>query len=586
MTTNQSNPLVYDGFISRDDQLTIINVAFRNKEFKFIRQVVLNWLAAYPGDLYFNFLYAKALIEEGKTTQALPILEMIEAADPEFAPAYELHHKVLSLSGTTDVQTIAAYYALTGIKLDNSNLPQWSTLYRQSQAALDNEKLEDSELLVHQAVIADPSRVLPAIFHLHLVSLMQDHQSLQNLANLYHTRWIDCLYFSYYLAVAEMQTGNDLAAVALLHQCVARDLAGQVAMRVFGEKNRYRTLWPDKMQGKFDVPVPTGIASSLGWNQLEAAFVTNDVVDPSITAPESMEVNPAIQIDPAGNSELTISEATSAQSSGTLIADQNSSTAIPVDFVQSSAAAEAKDAKESKEVLLDIRQELDRIAARLQVPGMSRVDRRFPVYVVFTTRKGLENLYGTQTAFILDELMKQVVELVRKKPGWTSLLFYADDTASTTALGVKPAPFNDAWKLKLAIADLDKALAKKGEMIGALLIVGGPEVVPFHLLPNPTDDADTQVPSDNPYASVDDNYFIPEWPVGRLPGGTNRDAGILMQYLRKMIATHSEQVAPKPWWQRINVFSPIWSSMQRAFPFAKGIMNNRQSFGYTAAVWS
>jgi hypothetical protein len=26
--------------------------------------------------------------------------------------------------------------------------------------------------------------------------------------------------------------------------------------------------------------------------------------------------------------------------------------------------------------------------------------------------------------------------------------------------------------------------------------------------------------------------------------------------------------------------------MQRAFPFAKGVMNNRQSFGYTAAVWS
>ena len=76
---------------------------------------------------------------------------------------------------------------------------------------------------------------------------------------------------------------------------------------------------------------------------------------------------------------------------------------------------------------------------------------------------------------------------------------------------------------KLAIADLDKALSKRGEMIGSLLIVGGPEVVPFHLLPNPTDDADTQVASDNPYASTDDNYFIPEWPVGRLPGGTNRD---------------------------------------------------------------
>ena len=226
----------------------------------------------------------------------------------------------------------------------------------------------------------------------------------------------------------------------------------------------------------------------------------------------------------------------------------------PLQPVASTPTISEADKKAGKEILKDVREELDRLASRLQVPGVGRVDRRFPVYVVFTTRKGLENQYGSQTCFILDELLKQVVESVRKKPGWTSILYYADDTACTTALGVKPAPFNDAWKLKLAIADLDKALSKRGEMIGSLLIVGGPEVVPFHLLPNPTDDADTQVASDNPYASTDDNYFIPEWPVGRLPGGTNRDAGILMQYLRKMIINHSQQVIPQPWWRQSECF--------------------------------
>jgi hypothetical protein len=55
----------------------------------------------------------------------------------------------------------------------------------------------------------------------------------------------------------------------------------------------------------------------------------------------------------------------------------------------------------------------------------------------------------------------------------------------------------DPWKLKLALADLDQALSKKGAMIGALLIVGGPDVVPFHKLPNPTDDMDREVYSDN-----------------------------------------------------------------------------------------
>jgi hypothetical protein len=66
---------------------------------------------------------------------------------------------------------------------------------------------------------------------------------------------------------------------------------------------------------------------------------------------------------------------------------------------------------------------------------------------------------------------------------------------------------------------LDKVFAKKGEMIGSLLIVGGPEVVPFHRLPNPTDDLDDEVLSDSPYSTRDSNYFVPEWPVSRIPGG-------------------------------------------------------------------
>ena len=79
--------------------------------------------------------------------------------------------------------------------------------------------------------------------------------------------------------------------------------------------------------------------------------------------------------------------------------------------------------------------------------------------------------------------------------------------------------------MKLSLADLDQALAKKGQMIGALVIVGGPDIVPFHHLPNPTDDIDKDVPSDNPYATLDSNYFVPEWPVGRIPGEAGKDAG-------------------------------------------------------------
>ena len=86
-----------------------------------------------------------------------------------------------------------------------------------------------------------------------------------------------------------------------------------------------------------------------------------------------------------------------------------------------------------------------------------------------------------------------------------------------------------------------RSLKKRGERIGAVLIVGGPEVVPFHNLPNPVDDADVDVPSDNPYATSDENYFIPEWPVGRLPDGVlqqENNAQPLLYALSGLAARH------------------------------------------------
>lgn len=609
--------------ISRDDLLAIINSALRLKESNFVRQTILHWLAAYPGDLYFNYLYARTLVDEAKHAQAISILEMLEKTDPEFAPAYELHYKALVASGSRNPRVAGCYFGLTGRKLDSIQLPAWSSVYRESQKAFGLEKLEEAEFLVQQALIADPMQVLPAILHLQAASLMHDVQTTENLANLYHSRWTECLQFGYILASAQMTLGFESEAVSLLHTCVTRDSAGQVASHIWGKENPYQSLWPDKQQVKFDITVPQQIASALGWNQLEAQYPvleetilpalegSEEVIEPS-TYPEETE-NQAVDIATSANAiepvevEVPLSKQRHwSELSADEVIHKHWSQLTPSEVLQKANGptveavkpqAEKPSRKKDKESVhssisgesdpesvKNIRTELDRIATRLRVPGLITGDRRFPVYVIFTTRKGLEAQYGSQTAFILDELMKQLVETLRKKSGWTALLFYADDSAYTTSLSIKPAPHNDAWKLKLAIADLDKALSKKGEMIGTLLIVGGPEVVPFHMLPNPTDDADTQVASDNPYSSTDDNYFIPEWPIGRLPGGSGRDAGILMRALRQMASDHSSETRSGPWWRRFNIFSPFVNSLQQVLqPHA--VINNRPAFGYTAAIW-
>jgi hypothetical protein len=153
-----------------------------------------------------------------------------------------------------------------------------------------------------------------------------------------------------------------------------------------------------------------------------------------------------------------------------------------------------------------------------------------------------------------------------------------DDPSNTTEWGIQPAPPDDPWGMKLAITDLENVLREKGAMIGAMLIVGGPEIVPFHQLPNPTDDIDSVVYSDNPYATRDDNYFIPEWPVGRLPGGTAKDPQQLIRTLQNITANHQQ---PDDLHEKI--WTKIWQWFQNLLKNAK--TNPSLSFGYSAEAW-
>ena len=129
------------------------------------------------------------------------------------------------------------------------------------------------------------------------------------------------------------------------------------------------------------------------------------------------------------------------------------------------------------------------------------------------------------------------------------MVYSPDDPELHACPAAVPArPSRDPWKLKHALADLDAALGKRGEMIGALLIVGSDAVVPFHRLPNPTDDMDGEVLSDSPYATLDANYFVPEWPVGRLPGESGPDAWLLLEQLRQMHRyPHAPQAVMPAW---------------------------------------
>jgi hypothetical protein len=225
------------------------------------------------------------------------------------------------------------------------------------------------------------------------------------------------------------------------------------------------------------------------------------------------------------------------------------------------------------ETLHSIQDEFNKLASRLKQPNLTNIDGRFPVYVIFTSKISLEAQYGSAGADAVDVEMKRLVQATRASKQWGAILFYADKGG----YGVLPTKPTDPWGLKLALADLDTALALAGERVGAVLIVGGPQVIPFHCLPNPVDDADADVPSDNPYATRDENYFIPEWPVGRLPGDSSRDPAPIISALRAITNRRSRKAFRQSW------YAQWWQSIKHFF----GVRThkNHPSLGYTAAIW-
>ena len=559
----------------------ILQMALNVKTFSFARQAALAWLTHYERDLHIQFLHAQAFIGEGMAAKALPILEGVCTADPEFFEAQELRASVgsnLQAKGMDAAR--GAYLALGGRVAATSKLaqpaPAWTQPLRVAYHALQGKNFAAAEEIITETLIYDPPNILAALTHLRILWSQPEtpQQATQSLAEHYHRLWPDCVTIQLILADSMMSAGSADHAVALLHRAASSDPAGQVPARLWGVENPYRTLWPERMRAVLDISIPAGVAAALGWNLLPNG-------------------QPRKETEPASNIERQPEK--SAPTPGQASALPHSPEILPIKNTpkppsrsgkSSDLKAEVKRARaearhilnpdKDKAIQKEIGIELETAARRLKLPDLPKTDGALPVYVVMSTQNGMVRKYGAQTAGMIDEAMQALTLRLRQRNGWGALLVYPDDPAGMAGLGLKPAAPDDPWALKLALHDIDTALRAKGTMIGALLIVGGPEIVPFHHLPNPTDDADADVPSDNPYATRDENYFIPEWPIGRLPGGAGRDPALLLSAMRGIAAQH------KP--KRKKSDGPLRWMIE----FLRRVLPQRahtQSFGYSAEIW-
>lgn len=552
------------GVIQRPLLVTLLRTALALQEVRFARQAALKWLAVYPGDLEVQLLLVQAIHQTRGPVQALPQVEKLCLIDPLWVEAQQSFYQYrLEASLPTAAESAACVVALGGRVSGRESIPEWGTLLFKARQALQTLKMDQAEILVQRALLANPPTPLAAVIHLQVTKNLGSSSPLavRSLAEHYLAHWPDCAPLTLYLGDALMEGGEPERAVDLLHRAVAMDITGQVVRQVWGADHPYRSLWPEDLGAEFDLPIPAKVAAAMGWNQLPQGETRS--------GKQSHRKTPA---DETAEAHSPAREKTDGASG------EMPKTSSPLsDKSQSTPATQMLATDESKESLRSIQTELEKVARRLKKPEILQEDGRYPVYVVFSTRRGLENQYGKQAAAEIDARLCQLVQVIQADPSWDARLLYGDDPASTTSLGVKPAPAGDPWALKLVLKDVDAALGRKGEMIGALLIVGGPEVVPFHHLPNPVDDEDPDVPSDNPYSTRDENYFIPEWPVGRVPGGAGPDPQPLLKYIEGMIERYKQENVRQPWYQRLIE----WLLSQILIRHGQV----RPSFGYTAAAW-
>jgi len=225
----------------------------------------------------------------------------------------------------------------------------------------------------------------------------------------------------------------------------------------------------------------------------------------------------------------------------------------------------------------DIQAELDRLIESLAVSNVRTPKslKAAPMYLIVSNKRGLVSKYRQSGFRQLDQGLRQLKQAIEEHTNLQAAIVYVDDETSLAPFGIEPVDPVNPWQVKMLIDNLDARLSEQGQTIRYLLIVGGNTIIPFHLLPNPIDDQDTNVPSDNPYASRDANYLIPERAVGRMPDGAGEGVEFLHALLQTAIAGHRKPAEPKG--MLGDLFNRLWT--------VAPAQENKNGLGYSASIW-
>ncbi len=554
--------------IDRDTTIKLLRSALIAHRADFARQIAMDWLAVWPGDLEVQLMLARAEMEIGALDSASQRLKDIAIIDPEATPAYQMLASALRSQGQALPASIydACALALKGLALDPRRHPTWAIRLGEIRKFLAQGRPEHAMEMATEVLATDHELPLPAWVVVQAAMASGDKDSAIAYARYGHQKWPSSLPFLILLGDHWVRQGDPVRGLSLLHQAARADTLGRVTARILGDRHAYNDLWPNAYEAVLSRPIPADVAAVLGENRLMGAggrvaevgshgAATN--ANSMAGVPMAHRKDQATAHSPTGFPEPQPWEAFQGPDPG-------------------KGEIDPADMGADQQVISEVQREFARMAARLNARRRLREeDGRSPAYILVSSHTRLRQALGGDAFQAIDKSMLALVETVRKRPGWSAYRIYIDDPDTLQPFGLSPADPGNAWQIKLRLADLDQALGQRGEMIGAVLIVGGHNIVPFHLLPNPTDDDDEHVPSDNPYATSDENYFMPEWPVGRLP--FDKDAESLVKALQYAASDHRAAQRSLSLGLRLR----IWLRRK----VGRVLAGEDRTLGYTASIW-
>ena len=166
------------------------------------------------------------------------------------------------------------------------------------------------------------------------------------------------------------------------------------------------------------------------------------------------------------------------------------------------------------------------------------VENRNNAAIIGYHRGALMQAYGAAAATAIARAADQYAAALALR-GVQAVPVAIDDPKSMARFpGSTPAANGSAAACAQAIAGVRMAIERGGDL-DTVVLLGGDTLIPMHRLPNPSQDADENVPSDNPYGRGQGSELAPDVAVARFPDGGSDGGKLLLAQLERAADYHA-----------------------------------------------